>query len=93
MYRMIKADEELFVYKGTRGPVSESDKDFVADSIAWRIKQTGRKDRESVIEMFRSMNDDYDDWWARGLRTRQQEQEFLDDLADRLAARGIEVEV
>lgn len=99
MYRMITADAELepddyIRYIPPRGPKTDSDLDFVAETIARYVKQSGRSDRESVIERFRSMNEDYDDWWARGLRTHEQEQEFLDDIASRCKEDyGVRIEV
>ena len=95
MYRMITADAELeqddyIRYIPPKGPKTDHELDFVADTLAQYIKQTGRSDMESVVERFRNMNDDYDDWWARGLRTREQEQEFLDDIAHRMRKYGVE---
>lgn len=45
---------------------------------------------ESAIEAFVMMNDDYDDWWARGLNTREKEQKFMNELLLLLKHRGIE---
>lgn len=89
MYRVINASHDDYDFSGyhpytaPRGPESASDKDWVAKVISDFVKRTGRCDRESIIERFRDMNEDYDDWWARGLRTHEAEQEFLDDLARR----------
>lgn len=97
MYRMIKADDEIeyISYKPPRGPKTEEDMDFIAQSLGYQIDAhyNGIVSREGVIELFRNMNDDYDDWWARGLRTREQEDAFVNDLVSRLAEYGVTVQV
>lgn len=83
-------------YRPPRGPQTPEDMEWVADCVARRIKARIDRDpdfnvtTEDVIEAFRDMNDDYDDWWARGLNTREKEQKFMNELLLLLKHRGIE---
>lgn len=83
-------------YRPPRGPQTPEDMEWVADCVARRIKARIDRDpdfnvtTEDVIEAFRDMNDDYDDWWARGLNTREKEQTFMNELLLLLKHRGIE---
>lgn len=81
-------------YKPPRGPEPE-DMEWVAERVAeyckrrvQKYKEEGRPDyqlsTEDVIEIFRSMNDDYDDWWARGLNTKEKSQAFVKELLSRM---------
>ena len=81
-------------YKAPRGPKPE-DMAWIAMRIAQNLKsrlESGmlrKVTTEDVIEAFRNLNDDYDDYWARGLNTREKEQQFMQDLFRRLAVKGI----
>lgn len=76
-------------YKSTNGPTEEEMK-WIPQRIADRLVKLLETNlitkitTEDVIESFRMLNDDYDDWWARGLITIEQEKEFVYDLLDRL---------
>lgn len=83
-------------YKPPRGPETPEDMEWVADCVTRQLKTILEKGiissvtTEDVIEAFRDMNDDYDDWWARGLNTREKEQKFMNELLLLLKHRGIE---
>ena len=81
-------------YKPLCGPKPE-DMNWLAERIAKYSKKLVQKHRkegrleyqlstEDVIEIFRNMNDDYDDWWVRCLNTREKEKEFVKDLLTRM---------
>ena len=81
-------------HKPLCGPKPE-DMNWVAERVAeyckrrvQKYKEEGRPEyqlsTEDVIEIFRNMNDDYDDWWVRGLNTREKEKEFVKDLLTRM---------
>ncbi len=76
-------------YKPPRGPEPE-DMEWIANKVAYYLKNRLEKGTltkittEDVIEEFRSLNDDYDDWWARGLNTKEKELSFMKDLLTRL---------
>ena len=87
MYRMIKSDEEVedIRYKAPRGPRTDSELEQVAEVVSRTLKQRRvQPTRENIVDAFRSMNEDYDDWWARGLRTREAEDKFLKDITSRM---------
>ena len=46
---------------------------------------------ESAIEAFVMMNDDYDDWWARGCISPEAEDRFVQALIEAMNSRGIEL--
>ena len=78
------------MYKPPKGPKPE-EMNWIASRIAEYCKNKIAKQgnnykitTEDIIEIFRNMNDDFDDWWARGLNTREKEQIFLKDLLSRL---------
>lgn len=83
-------------YKPLRGPKTFEDVEWAVDCVA--RKMTVRIDRdpdfnvttEDIIEAFRDMHDDYDDWWERGLNTREKKQRFINELLLLLKHRGIE---
>lgn len=77
-------------YLPPRGPEPE-DMSFVAQSVARRLKARHLDEVtiDQVIEAFVEMNDDYADYWARALRTPEQEKEFVDQLLAELANYGI----
>lgn len=86
--------EDYGRYKPPCGPKPE-DMNWLAERIAEYCKRRVQKYRdegrseyqlstEDVIEIFRAMNDDYDDWWARGLNTKEKEKEFVKDLLTRM---------
>lgn len=73
-------------------PISKDDINFELTS-KWIADDLNRRNlphtTENVIEMFRMLNDDYDDFWARGLRTKEQEKEFVDKLINGMKKYGI----
>lgn len=78
------------MYKPPKGPKPE-EMNRLAERIAYyckiKIEKQGNDYQittEDIIDIFRSMNDDFDDWWARGLNTREKEQTFIKDLLSRL---------
>ena len=89
MKRYIR-NAQMYAYKAPAGPAS-SDMDWIAGRIAYYLKGRHLKTitTEDVIDEFRRMNDDYDDWFTRGLRTYKEEQVFVYDLVERLADYGI----
>ena len=46
---------------------------------------------ESAIEAFVMMNDDYEDWWARGCRSPEDEDRFVQSLIEAMRSQGIEL--
>lgn len=76
-------------YKPTRGPES-ADMEWIAERVAYYLKNRLEKGTltkittEDIIEEFRSLNDDYDDWWSRGLNTKEKELSFMKALLTRL---------
>ena len=46
---------------------------------------------ESAIEAFVMMNDDYDDWWARGCNSPEAEDRFIQALTEAMRSQGIEL--
>ena len=86
MKRYIKSDSDYISFKP---PIRKSDIDI--DYVAKRISRnlSEKPDVEDGIEQFRMMSDDYDDFWGRGLRTREQEQAFVEELLDALRRYGI----
>lgn len=82
-------------YTTPRGPKTEADMIYIvrriADTIHYRKLNTTDYvvTTEDIIEIFRGMNDDYDDWYARGLTTKGAEYKFVYDLISRLNRYGI----
>lgn len=88
--------EEYGRYRPPCGPETPEDMELIADYVTKRIKAHIDKNpdlkvtTEIVIEAFRDMNNDYDDWWARGLNTKEKEQKFTKELLLLLKLRGID---
>ena len=74
-----------------KGPKSDKDLDFAAERIVYYLKKrTDKPTVEDVIDQFRLLNDDYDDYWARGLTTKGQQKLFITDLINRMKKYGFE---
>lgn len=91
--------DEYIGYKPPRGPKPE-DMNWIAERIAeyckqrvQRYKNEGRLDyqlsTEDIIEIFCGMNDDFDDYWSRGLNTKEKSQAFVKELLSRMEKYGI----
>ena len=72
--------------------ISEFDIDFAAESVAKYLKrrELDQITTEDVIEQLRSLSDMWDEYWAYGLRTKEDEQAFLDNFLVRLSDYGID---
>ena len=79
-------------YKPLRGPRTLEDMEWAADCIARQVKIRIDRDPDFSVttEAFRDTHDDYADWWASGLNTRKQKQNFTNELLLLLKHRGIE---
>lgn len=76
-------------------PRDTIDIEWVAERIEGLLKYWSQKynhpiTTEDVIEAFMSMNDEYDDFWARGLRTVGEEKDFINELLVELRKYGID---
>lgn len=82
------------MYIPPRGPKPE-DMKWIASRIACYIKSRLEKGNlkevttEIIIEEFRNMCDDYDDWWGRGLTNKETEYKFVKTLLADLEEYGI----
>lgn len=82
-------------------PISD---DTIYDDISWIAEEIAKKldywtkvlghdchTVESAIEAFVMMNDDYEDWWARGCNTPEAENRFVQALIDAMSSQGVEL--
>ena len=67
----------------------KADLDFIADSISKQLDNRDLITTEKIIEQFVGMNDDYADFWSRGVNDYDVEKEFVTSLVDKLAEHGI----
>lgn len=72
-----------------------ADIDWIAERIAPKLtywtKTFGHDcyTVECAIEAFVSLNDDYADWWGRGVNTPEKEEQFVQALKDAMLSHGI----
>lgn len=71
--------------------ITEMDLKLAAESVAKSLKKMEGRDitTEIVIDRLRSLSDFWDEYWGYGLRTREDEKEFLYDFLDRLKEYGV----
>lgn len=79
-------------YVPPKGPKTDEDFKYAASAITrllYNDSNIKKYTTEIIIEKFRMLNDDYDDWFGRGLRTDQQTKEFVYKLLEYLKPYGI----
>ena len=92
-----ETEKDWVNYHHYKAPISRDkiDIDYIAERIAkaWNDGRWGNLDRlttESIIEFFALMNDDYDDFWSRGLRSEEESKKFVYEIIDALKKYGID---
>ena len=87
MKLFIKANS---IYSSLRGPQTDKELDDVAKAVARRVASYAEVTTEDVIEAFRSMNPDYDDYYVRGLKSKKVQKYFVNKLISKLKKYGID---